>query len=110
MNNAGNKLEDINHLVEEIYDNDIDLIYGGQKLIDLEDRSRRNDMRIDGRYSRNSMEDMGRLRKKVKFSIEDFFSKFNQIGSFLRIWSNLLLKFFMENFIFSAVCSRRNLV
>ena len=34
--------------------------------------------------------------QKMKFSIKDFFS-------FLRIWSNLLKKFLMENFIFCAV-------
>ena len=42
-------------------------------------------------------------RQKMKFSMQDFFSKCNQIRSFLRIWSHLLKKAFMENFIFSAV-------
>ena len=41
--------------------------------------------------------------QKMKFSIKDFFSKCDQIRSFLRIWSNLLKKSFMENFIFCAV-------
>ena len=36
-------------------------------------------------------------------SIKDFFSKCDQIRSFLRIWSNLLKKSFMENFISDAV-------
>ena len=40
----------------------------------------------------------------MKFSIKDFFSKFDQIHSFLRfglrIWSHLLTKLSMENFIF----------
>ena len=36
----------------------------------------------------------------MKFSIKDFFSKCDQIRSFLRIWSHLLKKSFMENFIF----------
>ena len=31
-------------------------------------------------------------QKKLKFSIKDFFSKFDQIYSFLRIWSILLKK------------------
>ena len=41
--------------------------------------------------------------KKMKFSIEDFFSEYDQINSFLRIWSHLLKKSLMENFIFCAV-------
>ena len=42
--------------------------------------------------------------QKIKFSIQDFFSKCDQIRSFLRIWSHLLKKSLMENFIFRAVC------
>ena len=38
--------------------------------------------------------------QKMNFSIKDFFSKQDQIRSFLRLWSNLLKKFFMENFTF----------
>ena len=41
--------------------------------------------------------------RKMKFSIKDFFSKCDQICSFLRIWSHLLKKSSMENFIFCAV-------
>ena len=41
--------------------------------------------------------------QKVKFSVKDFFSKCDQIRSFLRIWSYLLKKILMENFIFCAV-------
>ena len=40
---------------------------------------------------------------QTKFSIKDLFSKCDQIRSFLRIWSYLLGKSFMENFIFCAV-------
>ena len=40
---------------------------------------------------------------KMKFSIKDFFSKCDQIRSFLRIWSHLLKKSLMENFIFCPV-------
>ena len=36
----------------------------------------------------------------MKFSIKDFFSKWDQIRSFLRIWSDLLKKSLMKNFIF----------
>ena len=40
---------------------------------------------------------------KMKFSIKDFFSKCDQIHSFLRIWSYLLKKSLMENFIFCVM-------
>ena len=39
----------------------------------------------------------------MKFSIKDFFSKREQIRSFLRIWSHLLKKFLMKNFVFCEV-------
>ena len=39
----------------------------------------------------------------MKFSIKDFFSKLPEIFRKLRIWSHLLNKSLMENFIFSAV-------
>ena len=39
----------------------------------------------------------------MMFSIEDFFSKCDQIRRKLRIWSHLLKKSLMENFIFCAV-------
>ena len=42
-------------------------------------------------------------KQEMKFSIKDFFSKCDQIRSFLRIWSHLLKKFLMVNFIFCAV-------
>ena len=38
--------------------------------------------------------------QKMKFLIKDFFSKCGQIHRKLRIWSHLLKKFLMENFIF----------
>ena len=41
--------------------------------------------------------------QKMKFSIKDFFSKWDQMRSFLRIWSHLLKKSLMECFIFCAV-------
>ena len=40
----------------------------------------------------------------MKFSIKDFFSKCDQIRCFLWIWSQLLKKSFIENFIFCTVC------
>ena len=39
----------------------------------------------------------------MKFPIMDFFSKCDQIRSFLRIWSHLLKKFLMENFPFCTM-------
>ena len=42
------------------------------------------------------------LHKKM-FSIKDFFSKCDQICSFLRIWSHLLKKSLMENLSLCAV-------
>ena len=44
----------------------------------------------------------------MKFSINDVFSRCNQIHSFLRIWSHLLKKYLTENFIF--LCSERFIV
>ena len=41
--------------------------------------------------------------QKMKFSIKDLFSKYDQIRSFLWIWTHLLNKFLRENFIFYAV-------
>ena len=37
---------------------------------------------------------------KNEFFIKEFFSKFDQIRSFLQIWSHLLRKSLMENFVF----------
>ena len=43
------------------------------------------------------------IAQTVKFFIKDFFSKCAQIRSFLRIWSHLLKKSWMEHFIFRTV-------
>ena len=48
VNTAENKLADTKHLIKEIYDYHIDPDYVGQKLKDLEDRSSRNKLRVDG--------------------------------------------------------------
>ena len=40
---------------------------------------------------------------KMKFSMKDFFSKCHQIHRKLRIWSHLLKKSLMKDFIFCAV-------
>ena len=39
----------------------------------------------------------------MKFSIKNFFSKCDQIRNFLQIWSHLLKKSLMENFMFCAL-------
>ena len=41
--------------------------------------------------------------QKMKFSIKDFSSKCDQIRRKLRLWSHLLNKLLIENFIFCAV-------
>ena len=41
--------------------------------------------------------------QKMKFTIKGLFSKYDQIRRKLRIWSHLLKKSLMENFIFCAV-------
>ena len=41
--------------------------------------------------------------EKMKFSVKDFFSKYDQIRKKRRIWSYLLKKSLTENFIFCAV-------
>ena len=40
---------------------------------------------------------------KIKLSIKDIFSNYDQIRSSMRIWSHLLKKSLMENFIFCAM-------
>ena len=40
--------------------------------------------------------------QKMKFAIKEFFSKCDQICNFLWIWTHLLKKSLMENFIFCA--------
>ena len=47
----------------------------------------------------------------MKFSIKDFFSKRDQICSFLQIWSNLLKKnLYWKTSFFCVVCGGRSLV
>ena len=41
--------------------------------------------------------------QKMRFSNKDFFSKCDQIHRKMRIWSHLLKKSLMENFIFCAM-------
>ena len=47
---------------------------------------------------------------KNEISSEDFFSKCDQIHSFLWIWLHLLKKFLMKNFIFSVVWDPEDLI
>ena len=41
--------------------------------------------------------------QKMKFFVKDFFSECDQIRRKLQIWSHLIEKFSMENFIFCVV-------
>ena len=43
----------------------------------------------------------------MKFSVKDFFSKYDQVRSLLRIWSHSLKKSSMENFILYSVTSAK---
>ena len=47
--------------------------------------------------------DCNNTAQKMKFSVKDFLSKCDQIRSLLRIWSHLLMKSLMKNFIFCAL-------
>ena len=48
--------------------------------------------------------------QEMKFAIKDFFRKYDQIRRNLRIWSHLLKKCLMENFIFCAVNDQAKLI
>ena len=50
------------------------------------------------------------LHKKMKFSIKDFFNKWDQIRKKLRIWSHLLKKSLIEKFIVRAVSSSKSTI
>ena len=52
----------------------------------------------------------GCTAQKMRFSIKDFFSKCDQTRRKLRIWSHLLKKSLMENFIFRAVIVLKGLL
>ena len=54
-------------------------------------------------YLRRVFKRRGYIAQNLKFSVKDFFSKCDQVRSFLGIWSHLLKKSLMENFIFCAV-------
>ena len=64
------------------------------------DESKAFNRKFVGRYPMNLSYSTA---QKMKFSIKDLFSKCDLIGSFPRIWSHLLKKSLMENFIFCAV-------
>ena len=51
------------------------------------------------------------LHKRWSLTVKDFFSKYDQICRKLRIWSHLLKKSLMENFIFCVVlCEKKHLM
>ena len=56
---------------------------------------------IIGMFKESNLAFIGPTAQKLKFSIENFVSKCDQIGKkYLRIWSHLLKKYLTENFIF----------
>ena len=59
--------------------------------------------RVIERLNTQDLRKLEKFKKKLKFYIKGFFIKCDQIPWKLRIWSHLLKKFFMENFIF--LCS-----
>ena len=63
---------------------------------------------IGFRRSKSLKDNLVNTAQKMKLSIKDFFSKYDQIHSSLRIWSHLLKKSLTENFIFSTVESERS--
>ena len=54
-----------------------------------------------------SLQQKSYTAQKMKFFVKDFFSKCDQICSFLQIWSHLLIKSLMEKFVFCAVLTWR---
>ena len=54
----------------------------------------------------NSVTGLIYIAHKMKFFINDFFSKCDQICSFLRIWSHLLKKSLIENLFLCSVNER----
>ena len=61
---------------------------------------------VTGQYfvgEENNYESIFLHLRSMKFSIKDFFSKCDQIRRKLRIWSHLLKKSLIENFMFCAV-------
>ena len=48
--------------------------------------------------------------QKMEFSIKNVFDQCDQMRNFLRIWSHLLKKPLMENFIFWAICTTGHLI
>ena len=82
-------------------DNDADLLSNEKEPMELFNQ---NYINIAENSSGNEPSSIGDCTaQKIKFSIKDFFSKCDQIRSFLRIWSHLLKKSLMKNFIFCAV-------
>ena len=71
----------------------------------------------NARFTQGSQKALGQMKQaqwmksimctaqKINFSIKYFFSKCDQIYSFLQIWSRLLKKSEIENFIFCALVS-----
>ena len=62
-------------------------------------------------YQNQLIVPIGKTAQKMKFSSKDFVRKCDEIRSFLWIWSHLMKKYLMENFIFCLVfCEARCLM
>ena len=78
--------------------------------IDIFDKS---NIQYLSRYTKTDMKILQQIRlhtaQKMGFSSKDFFCKCDQISSFLQIWSHLLKKSLIENFIFCAVSYKNSI-
>ena len=78
--------------------------------IDIFDKS---NIQYLSRYTKTDMKILQHIRlhtaQKMGFSSKDFFCKCDQISSFLQIWSHLLKKSLIENFIFCAVSYKNSI-
>ena len=65
----------------------------------------RDTVKYSGQMNENysDKELLSDMLQKMKFPINDFFSKCDQIHRKVRIWSRLLKKSLMENLIFCAL-------
>ena len=87
VNNTEENMCKVKEDLKEIYEYQVDPNYVNDSLADI----------------RNKLTELEDTAQKMKFSIKGFFSKCYQIRRKLQIWSHLLKKSLMVNFIFCAV-------